>query len=128
MSYQSQSSASVFNSVPFAHTNRAFAIAALHMQAHASKALIRVQIESLAFVKHRCEQDLKLIDDLLTSEKYHNTFGVYGEFCRDTVAEYAAQTRKLISIGSRMVSDSAKQASGELDSAFEDVTAQTIAP
>jgi hypothetical protein len=128
MSYQSQPSASVFNSVPFAHTNRAFAMAAVHMQAHAFKALIRVQIESLAFVKRRCEQDLKLIDDLIISEKYQNTFGVYGEFCRDAVSEYAAETRKLLSTGSRIVSDSAKFANGEVDRIFEDVTARTIGP
>lgn len=129
MSYQfeSQPSASIFNSIPFAHTNCAFAMAAVHMQAHAFKALIRVQIESLAFVKHRCEQDLTLIDDLITSEKYHNAFGVYGKFCRDAVSEYATEMRKLISIGSRIVSDSAKHASCELDSAFKDVTARTIA-
>ena len=126
--FESQPSASIFNSIPLAHTNRAFAMAAVHMQAHAFKALIRVQIKSLAFVKRRCEQDLKLIDDLIASEKYHNTFGVYGEFCRDAVSEYAAETRKLISISSRIVSETAKHASGELDSAFEDVTARTIAP
>jgi len=100
----------------------------MHMQAHALKALIRMQIESLAFVKRRCEQDLKLIDDLITSEKYHNTFGVYGEFCRDAVSEYAAETRKLISTGSRIVSGSAKFANGEVDRVFEDVTARTIGP
>ena len=126
--FESQPSASIFNSIPFAHTNRAFLMAAMHMQAHAVKALIRVQIESLAFVKRRCEQDLKLIDDLIISEKYQNTFGIYGEFCRDAVSEYAAETRKLISIGSRIVSESAKHASSELDNAFEDVTALTIAP
>jgi hypothetical protein len=128
MSYQSQSSASVFNSIPFAHTNQALAMATAHMQAQALKALLRVQIESLAFVKHRCEQDLKLIDDLITSGKYHNTFGVYGEFCRDTICEYAAETRKLLSTSSRIVSDSAKFANGEVDRIFEDVTARTIGP
>lgn len=130
MSYQfeSQPSSAIVNSVPFAHTSRALAMAAVHMQAHALKDLIHVQIESLAFVKRRCEQDLKLIDDLIISEKYQNTFGVYGEFCRDAVSEYAAETRKLLSTGSRIVSDSAKFANGEVDRIFEDVTARTIGP
>jgi hypothetical protein len=103
-----QPSSAIVNSVPFAHTGRALAMAAVHMQAHALKDMIHVQIESLAFVKRRCEQDLRLIDDLITSEKYHNTFGVYGEFCRDAFSEYAAETCKLMSIGSRLVSDAAK--------------------
>jgi hypothetical protein len=100
MSYQfeSQPSSAIVNSVPFAHTSRALAMAAVHMQAHALKDLIHVQIESLAFVKRRCEHDLKLIDDLITSEKYHNMFGVYGQLCRDAFSEYAAETRKLMSI------------------------------
>ena len=130
MSYQfeSQPSASIVNSVPFAQASRTLAMAAVHIQAHALKALIRMQIESLAFVQSRCEQDVKLIDDLITSEKYHNTFGVYGEFCRDAASEYAAETRKLMTIGSRFVSDSATFADGEVDKVFEDVTARTIEP
>ena len=126
--FASQPSASLFNSVPFAQTSRTLAMAAVHIQAHALKALIRLQIESLAFVQSRCQQDVKLIDDLITSEKYHNTFGVYGEFCRDAASAYANETRKLMSVGSRIVSDSAKFANGEVDSVFEDVTARTIVP
>lgn len=126
--FASQPSASLFNSAPFAQTSQTLAMAAVHIQAHSLKALIRLQIESLAFVQSLCEQDMKLIDDLVTSEKYHNTFGVYGEFCRDAAAAYASETRKLMSISSRIVSDSAKFANGEVDSVFEDVTARTIGP
>ena len=64
--FASQPSASLFNSVPFAQTSRTLAMAAVHIQAHALKALIRLQIESLAFVQSRCQQDVKLIDDLIT--------------------------------------------------------------
>jgi len=126
--FASQPSASLFNSVPFAQTSRTLAMAAVHIQAHALKGLIRLQIESLAFVQSRCQRDVKLIDDLITSEKYHNTFGVYGEFCRDAASAYANETRKLMSVGSRIVSDSAKFANGEVDSVFEDVAARTIGP
>ena len=56
--FASQPSASLFNSVPFAQTNRTLAMAAVHIQAHALKALIRLQIESLAFVQSRCQQDV----------------------------------------------------------------------
>ena len=69
-----------------------------------------------------------MIDDLITFEKYHNTFGVYGEFCRDAASAYADETRKLMSIGSRIVADSAKFANGEVDSVFEDVAARTVGP
>lgn len=128
MTYQAEPTAiaSMTNSVPFAHTGKAITRALIHIQANTLKALIHVQIESLAFVQHRCEQDLKLIDDLVDSEKYHNTFGVYGEFVRDTVSGYANETRKLISLGTGLVSDAAKQANGEVDRVFEDVTARTI--
>jgi Phasin protein len=129
MSYQAEPAAlaPVLNSVPFARTSRALASAAMHMQAQALKAMFHVQIESLAFVQHRCERDLKLIDDLVDSEKYQNTFGVYGEFCRDAVSQYADETRKLIAIGSGIVSEAAKHANEEVDKVFEDVTARTIA-
>ncbi|RCW81306.1 hypothetical protein C7476_111168 [Phyllobacterium bourgognense] len=92
--FASQPSVSLFNSVPFAQTSRTLAMAAVHIQAHSIKDLIRLQIESLAFVQSRCEQDVKLIDELVTSEKYHNTFGVYAEFCRDAASAYANETRQ----------------------------------
>lgn len=130
MTYHNEASlpASLLYLVPLVETNEKFAMAVAHMQAHAFKAFLRVQIESLTFFKHRCEQEVKLVDDLLTSEKYHNTVGVYGEFCQKAFAEYANEARKFTSIGSRIVSDSAKQASREVDSTIEDVTARTIAP
>jgi hypothetical protein len=120
--------ASLHYLIPLAETNEKFAMAVAHMQAHTFKALLRVQIESLTFFKHRCEQEVKLVDDLLTSEKYHNTFGVYGEFWQKAFAEYSNEARKFASIGSRIVSESAKQASREVDSTIEDLTARTIAP
>jgi hypothetical protein len=130
MTYHIEAATPAFllNSIPLVESNQKFAMAVVHMHAHAFKALMRLQIESLTFFKHRCEQEVKLVDDLLTSEKYHNTFGVYGEFCQKTFAEYLTEARKLTSIGSRIVSGSAKQADHEVDNVFEDLASRTIAP
>ena len=118
----------VTGSVPFAHVAQSIIRASTHMQAHALKAMIRAQIETVAFARHRYERNLKLIDDLVESEKYQNTFGVYGEFCRDAASEYAEEMRKLTSLGTRLVSDSTELVDGEIEKIFEDAAARTITP
>ncbi|MEK1887354.1 MAG: phasin family protein [Phyllobacterium sp.] len=130
MSYQveSQQTSAAIGSVPFGHVAQSLVRACTHVQAHALKGIIRAQIEGLAFAKHRYERNLKLIDDLIASEKYQNTFGVYGEFYRDAASEYAEEMRKLTSLGSRLVSDSAELVDGEVDKVFEDAAARTIGP
>lgn len=130
MSYQDQPTAfaSVFNSMPFASTSRALASATMRMQAQALKAMFHVQIEALAFAQRRCERDLKLIDDLIDSQKYQNTFGVCGEFYRNAASQYTDETRKLMSIGSGIMSEAAERANDEVDKVFEDASARTITP
>ncbi|MEP7453430.1 hypothetical protein [Phyllobacterium sp. SB3] len=130
MSYQDEPSAfaSLLNPVPFASTGRALARATMRMQAQALKTAFHVQIEALAFAQRRCERGLKLIDDLIDSEKYQNTSGVCGEFYRNAASQYTDETRKLISIGSGITSDAAEHANEEVDKVFEDVSATTITP
>ena len=123
-----QPTSAIIGSVPFAHVAQSMMQASAHVQANTLKAMIRTQIEALTFVKHRYERNLRLVDDLIASEKYHNTFGVCGEFYHDAASEYAEEMRKLTSLCSRIVSDSAKLVDGEVEKMFEDAAARTIAP
>lgn len=122
------SPAALLNSNPMATPVRQFGLAAAHSQAHSIQALIRIQIELLSFCKHRAQANVQLVDDLIVSEKYQNTFGVYGEFYKDTIADYIAEVRKIGNLGSRLLSDTTMDSTVEIDMVFDDMAASVIVP
>ncbi|MGB3391747.1 MAG: phasin family protein [Pseudaminobacter sp.] len=101
-----------------------FALAS--MQGHAFKAAMRYQIEGLAFLKHRCEQDMKLVDDLLATGDFNDAFDVYANFCQSALLEYSREAAKVTDIGSKVASDTARQIRREADQAAGDMAAQTV--
>lgn len=103
--------------------NGVFALA--RAQGHAFKAAMRYQIEGLAFLKHRCEQDMKLVDDLLATGDFKDAFDVYSDFYQTAFLEYSREGAKITEIGSKVASDTAKQLQRESDQAVEDMAART---
>jgi hypothetical protein len=101
--------------------------AGAHLQAHALKAAMRYQIEALAFLKHRCEQDMKLMDALVESEEFNDAFDVVSNFVQKATAEYAAEASKIASISSKLASETAKQVRKEAETTIEDMAAKTVA-
>lgn len=85
-----------------------FLLANAKLQAHATKAMLRYQIESVTFLKHRYEQDLKLMDDLVASDEFNDAFKVMSGFMKTAVSEYSTEVDKVAAMGSRLASDTAK--------------------
>lgn len=104
-----------------------FVHAAAQLQAQLFKAAMRYQIETLAFLKHRCERDVKLIDDLVASGEFEDAFDVVGAFVRNAATEYADEAGKFASIGSKLASEAARRLRKETDGAIQDIAAQTAA-
>lgn len=107
--------------------SRKFFLAGVRLQAYAAKAALRYQIEALSFLKHRCEQDMKLVDDLVSGEEFNDAFDVVSNFMQNAATEYAAEVGKVASIGSKLASEAAKGVREEVDAAIEDIAAQTVA-
>ena len=63
-------------SPPIVASGPKFAFAAARLQAHAFKAMMRYQIEALAFLKHRYEEDVKFVNDLVGSNEFNDAFDV----------------------------------------------------
>jgi hypothetical protein len=101
--------------------------AGVRFQTQAFRAVMRYQIESLEFLKHRCEQDMKLMDDLTKSLEYKDTFDVVSNFVQNASAEYANEAAKMAMIGSRLASQAAKRVSEEAKTTFEDMAAKSVA-
>lgn len=97
------------------------------LQGQAFKSAMRYQIEALSFLKHRCEQDMKLADDLLASGDFNDVFDVYTNYCQNAQWDYSREAAKLTSIGSQVAADAAKDLHKEADAATSDLAAQTVA-
>jgi len=112
---------------PMLTSSHKFFQAGTQLQAHLIKSAMRYQIEALAFLKHRCEQDVRLIDDLVGSDEYNDAFDVFNTFVQKATAEYAAEASKVASISSRLASETARRVRKEAENTIEDMAAQTVA-
>lgn len=112
---------------PSAANLRKFWISFARLQANAMKAALRYNVEALDFVKHRVEQDIKLFDDLSSSEDFKDAFDVYAGFMEGAFAEYSGETSKFASLGSRIASETADEVRREAEAVIEDMAASTAA-
>ena len=102
-------------------------IAAARLHAHAFKAMMRYQIETPSFLKHRYEQDVKLVDDLVASDEFNDAFDVFGNFMQNATSEYATEAGKVASISSKLASETARRVRKEAETTIEDMAAKAVA-
>lgn len=113
--------------LPFLANGQKLALAAARLQAHAFKAAMRYQIEALAFLKHRYEQDAKLVDDLVASNELSDAFDVVTAFVQNAATEYTAEAGKVASIGSKLASETARKIREEAETATEGIATASVA-
>lgn len=101
-------------------------LATLRHQAHAYQAVMRYQAEGFGFLKHRCEREAKLAEDLVASDEFNDAFDIVSNFVENTVSDYAAEFGKVASIGSKLASETAKMVRKEADIAIKDHAARAI--
>lgn len=112
---------------PYVANGQKLFYAAMQLQAHVIKASMSYQVEALAFLKHRCEQDAKLVDDLAASEQFNDAFDVISAFVQNATAEYSTEAGRIASIGSRLASATAKRMRKEAQNAIEEMALHTVA-
>ena len=113
--------------LPMAENGQKVVLAAVSLQAHAFKAMMRYQIETLAFLRHRCEQDMKLADDLISGADFNDAFEVVSTFLQNAASEYVTEAGKVATLTSRLASEAAGRARKEARTAIEDMAAKTVA-
>ena len=104
-----------------------YLVAVARLQTRAFKAAMRYQIETLSFLKRRCEEELKLADDLVAGDDLNDALDVVSIFMQNAVTDYAAEAGRMATIGSRLASEAAKRVREEAESVAEDVAAKTVA-
>lgn len=117
----------VLPTLPFVATSQKFFQAAARLQAHAFKAMMQYQIETLSFLKRRYEDDVKLVEDLAGSEESKDAFDVVANFVQNATSDYAAEAGKIASLGARLTSETAKRMRKEAETTIEDIATATTA-
>ena len=100
---------------------------AVRLQAQAYKAMMRYQIEALSFMRHRLEEDVRLVDEIATAHDLGNAFEIYADFLQQTVSEYSDEAGKLANLGSKLASETARQVRREAETTMEERTAARTA-
>ena len=113
--------------LPFVANGQKLALATARLQAQAFKAAMRYQIEALGFLKHRFEEDVKFVDDLAGSNELNDAFDVFTTFMQNAATEYATEASKVISIGSKLASETAKRVRKEAEQVAEDISVAATA-
>jgi len=91
------------------------------------KTMLHFQSEGLDFLKHRYAEEMKLVDELITTDGPIDAFVVCSGFFQNAFAEYSKEAAKLSAIGSRAASEAAKRVREEAEIVTEDMVARTAA-
>ncbi|WP_244529988.1 phasin family protein [Mesorhizobium qingshengii] len=113
--------------LPMLENGQKLILAAASLQAHAFKTMMRYQIETLAFLKHRYEQDVKLAEDLVAGSEFNDAFDVFSNFLQNATSEYATEAGKVAALTSKLTSETARRVRKEAETAIEDMAAKTVA-
>ncbi|MBE1711421.1 phasin family protein [Mesorhizobium japonicum] len=113
--------------LPMVENGQKVVLTAVSLQAHAFKAMMRYQVETLTFLRHRCEQDIKLADDLIGGPEFNDAFEVVSTFLENAVSEYVTEAGKVATLTSKLASEAAGLVRKEARTAIEDIAAKTVA-
>lgn len=91
--------------------------ASTRMQAQMFNNCMKYNIEVLNFLKHRFEQDMKLVEHVTNTDDTGKAFKAYMSFWQSAVKEYTDEAGKLAAINS----DAAKKIESEANSIREDM-------
>jgi hypothetical protein len=113
--------------LPIAENGQKVVLAAASLQANAFKTMMRYHIETLAFLKHRCEQNVKLAEDLITGPEFNDAFDIFSTFLQNATSEYVTEAGKVAALTSKLASETARRVRMEARTVIEDAAAKTAA-
>ena len=109
--------------IPSMENGQKFVLTIARFQGYAFTAMMRYPIEVLGFLRHRYEQDVKLVDDLIATEDVKNALDVYAGFFEKAVADYSTEAGKVATMSSELASEAGKRMEKEANTIAKEVTA-----
>ena len=92
----------------FGANGQNFMLAGVRVQAQMLRAAMGFQIEALEFLKRRYEMQVKFVDQLLESEQLDDAVEAFTTFVQDAATDYADGANKVVTLGSRIASETSK--------------------
>lgn len=96
------------------------------VQASTFKAVLKWQIESLNFLRHRYEQDVKFIDELLAAPEPGEMLSTCSCFMQNALDEYSKEAVKAANHSGRIITETAREFRSEAEKVSENVMAATV--
>lgn len=109
---------------PFEDPNVFFSIGRL--QTDPLSAVLRYQIEALSFLKSRCEQDLRYLQEIWSPAHVNDSFDLWCSFWHDAFLDYSKDAGRMADIGSSIAAKAAKRVHGEEKLFADNLAAQTV--
>lgn len=113
--------------LPMAENTQKLVLASASFQVHAFKTVMRYNVETLAFLKHRCEQDVSLADDLISGPQFKDAFDIFAAFLQNATSQYVTEAGKVAALTSRLAFETARHVRKGARIAIEDAAAKTAA-
>jgi hypothetical protein len=113
--------------MPSAATGQTLMDSMARMQGHAMRAALNMQIETLGFLKHRYEEDLKLVNSLAGMDGFDDAFSTCSEFWKDTMTQYSEEAGKIVSITSRLTAEAARNIRTDAERIGGELTERSVA-
>jgi len=95
-----------------------------NMQASQWKSVMKWQVDQMNFMKHRYEQDMKFIDDLLETPDPAEMLNLYTCFLQNALDDYSNEAA---SMGGKFMADSVREIRLQAKARAEDLMATTVA-
>jgi len=108
-------------SIPSMANGQNFALTIARLQGYAFTSMMRYPIEALGFLRHRYEQDVKLVDDLIASDDVKNALDIYTGFFEKALADYSKEAGKVATMSSELASEAGKRMEKEAGTIARDV-------
>ncbi len=96
------------------------------LQTDALSAVLRYQIEALSFLKSRCEQDLRYLQEIWSPAHVNDSFDLWCSFWQDAFLDYSKEAGRMADIGSSIATKAAKRVHGEEKLFVDNLAAQTV--
>lgn len=96
------------------------------LQASTYKAALKWQIESLGFLRHRYEQDMKFIDELLATPEPGEALSAYSCFLQNALDDYSKEAVKAANYSGKIATDAAREIRSEAEKVSENMMTATV--
>jgi hypothetical protein len=98
----------------------------VRLQAGAYRSMLKWQIEQMTFLRHRYEQDLRFVDDLIDAPEPGEMLSATSCFLQNALDDYSREAVKAATFSGKLVTDAAHQLRAEAERISDNAMTATV--